>query len=114
MNIKYLILFVYVFFLSFNTHAQDEHVDSLIAIIETLKNDSTKVNALNELSYSIWDTKPDLSIMYAIEAMELAEEIEFKKGIAFALKNIGIAYFAKSDYISVLERISELKLCFSA
>ncbi len=103
MKIKYFFLVTLIVFHLLPGFAQDHTEDSLIAIIETLKDDSTKVNTLNDLSYSLWDTKPDMSIMYAMEASDLASKIKFRKGVAYALKNMGMAYFAKSDYISVLE-----------
>jgi len=103
LSLKRIILIILLLCNALWINAQDQKADSLKSVIETLREDSTKVKALNELSFLLWDTKPDISIMYAMEAMELANKIDFKKGVAYALKNIGIAYFAKSDYISVFE-----------
>jgi class 3 adenylate cyclase len=103
MKIRYFLIYAWIFIIPLNIYAQDQPVDSLKAVIETLKDDSIKVNTLNELSYSFWDTNPDMSIMYAMEAMDMAYKVNFRKGVAYALKNMGMAYFAKSDYISVLE-----------
>lgn len=83
--------------------AQDQEIDSLKTVIETLKDDSTKVNALNDLSSLLYTTQPDLAIMYALEAMELGERIKFYKGVALALKYMGLGYYTKSEYIETIE-----------
>ncbi len=89
--------------LTLTSFAQDQEIDSLKAVVETLKEDSTKVNTLNELSSLLYTTQPDLAIMYALEAMELGEQIRFYKGVALALKYMGLGYYIKSDYIETIE-----------
>ncbi|MCK4664420.1 MAG: tetratricopeptide repeat protein [Bacteroidales bacterium] len=69
--------------------------DSLILLLESAKEDTNKVNILNNISYEIvWDD-PDQAMVYAKEALELSKTLNFKKGIAFAYKNIGLNYFAQ-------------------
>src|SRR6476659_2891271 len=53
--------------------------------------DTNAVNALLSLSKNEFGSDPDKAIQYAIQAKQIAEKIDFKKGIALALKNIGIA-----------------------
>lgn len=104
-NLKFFkLLGISIFFsLSISVIAQNPQIDSLKTVIELLKDDSVKVNALNELSLNLWNSNPDLSIMYGREALELGNNINFKKGVAYALKNIGLGYYTKSDYRAVLE-----------
>ncbi len=83
--------------------AQDQEIDSLKTVIENLKEDSTKVNALNDLSSLLYTTHPDMAIMNAVEAMELGTKIKYYKGVALALKYIGLGYYTKANYIETIE-----------
>jgi class 3 adenylate cyclase/Tfp pilus assembly protein PilF len=114
MNHKVLLLIVVVLILPILGFSQNDRVDSLKAIIPTLKEDSNKVNALNELSLLLWDTQPDITIMYAMEAIELGYRINFKKGVAYALKNIGMGYYTKGDYIEVLQNFQQSLATFDS
>src|SRR6185369_1108144 len=53
--------------------------------------DTNAVNALLTLSRNEFGSDPDKAIQYALQAKQLADKIDFKKGAATALKNIGIA-----------------------
>jgi tetratricopeptide (TPR) repeat protein len=41
-------------------------------------------------------------MIYSQEAIDLSNRLFYRKGLALALKNIGLAYYVKSDYSSVL------------
>jgi tetratricopeptide (TPR) repeat protein len=97
-----LTIFIYFLLTQFG-FAQDPNVDSLKSVLENLKDDSAKVNALNELSSLLYTTQPDIAIMYAVESQELGEKIRFYKGVALALKYIGLGYYTKADYIETIE-----------
>jgi class 3 adenylate cyclase len=108
MNFKQFILYsVFLFSVliggSSSGQVQISEADSLKNVINSLSEDSTKVIALNELSNIFWDTQPDQAIMFAVEAMELGKRINYLKGVAYAMKNIGMGYYTKSDYIQVLD-----------
>ena len=83
--------------------AQNFKVDSLKSALTKLGEDTIKVNALNDLAYMLFSSQPDEAIRYGLEAYELAEFLDYKKGLAYSLKNIGLGYFYKSDYIQVLD-----------
>jgi adenylate cyclase len=105
LTMKYLRIFVFFLFLFIpilKTDAQDTAIDSLNALILQSEADSNKVNALNALSILYWESQPDLTISYAEQARELSEKIEFRKGIAYALKNMGMGYYTKGNYVDVL------------
>jgi len=76
--------------------------DSLLAIIPTIKDDSTKLKALNELSRYVVDIDPEKAIIHANTALLLAEEGGHKYFQAMALNNIGNGYFNKADYKTCL------------
>ena len=65
--------------------------------------DSVKVNALLDSSKLYINTQPDKAIEFANQAKELAHEIDFKKGEALALKNIGLVYYYQGKFVQILE-----------
>ena len=87
-------------------------IDSLITQLRNAKEDSNKVNLLNDICYAYLSMNPDEGIKYGMEGLELAEKINWKKGIAAANSRIGINYgFGKSDYPKALEYyLKSLKL----
>ena len=82
--------------------AQDPVADSLNALIEYAKEDSARVNALNALSIHYWESRPDLTIRFAGQAKDLSDKIGYKKGTAYALKNMGMGYYTRGNYVEVL------------
>jgi len=83
---------------------QNASIDSLKAIVQTGKQDTTKVVALNALSSELLQTEElDEAKAYADQAIDLADDLGFKKGKAYALKNKGLAEYYQSRYKEVLE-----------
>lgn len=82
--------------------AQTNEIDSLKSILSSIGNDTTRVNTLIQLGSRIFRFQPDEAIVYSNEAIALAEELDFQKGKAYALKNIGLAFFIKGDYAEVM------------
>jgi len=81
----------------------DPKIDSLQKAAENFTNDSLKVLTLNELSLNLWDTNPDSAIYYASKSLEIGKEIDYKSGVAYAAKILGMGYYSKGDYLKVLE-----------
>ena len=65
--------------------------------------DTNAVNSLLLLSKNEFGSDPDKAIQYASQAKQLSEKINFKKGIALALKNIGIANTNQGKNIEALD-----------
>jgi len=98
--------FCFTFFLiliHIQCHPQNINPDSLELIIESSGEDTIKVNALNELSYFHFGSDPEKAIELALEARSLAEQLNFRKGQAYALKNLGLANYIQDNYLMVLE-----------
>jgi len=83
-----------------NCDAQDTKMDSLQNLLKTAREDTTKVNILYELSEEC--AEEDI-LKYATPALELAEKLNFKKGIADALNNIGYVHNASGDRSGALK-----------
>lgn len=64
--------------------------------------DTTRVNNLILASQNQFNTDLKRALIYATQAYNLAHEINFKKGAAYALKNIGSAYYIQGNYEQTL------------
>ncbi len=97
------------------TLAQNASIDSLKAIVQTGKQDTTMVVALNALSSELIQTEElEEAKAYADQAIALANQLDFKKGKAYALKNIGIAEYYQSNYKEVLNYWTQSLQTFEA
>jgi adenylate cyclase len=65
--------------------------------------DTATVNKLNEDSKSLVGTDSAKAISLAMWAKEMAAEIEYPKGEAYALKNLGLVYYMKGKYPETLD-----------
>jgi adenylate cyclase len=92
------VLFIFLFFLCIKHKAYCNEVDSLKKLLATTVQDTTRVNLLNELSKQYFNDKPDTSIIIAATSRKLAEQINFKTGLALAIKNMGIGYYLQGKY----------------
>jgi class 3 adenylate cyclase/tetratricopeptide (TPR) repeat protein len=79
-------------------------IDSLILILSSLKEDSTTVKILEEISFISYAINPQQGLKYGFESLQLAQQIKWDKGIAQAFNTIGINYgFGLSDYPNALK-----------
>ncbi|MES2618946.1 MAG: adenylate/guanylate cyclase domain-containing protein [Bacteroidota bacterium] len=96
-----------LFWRGYETYAQKAGqavIDSLLAELPKQKADTNKVNILISLSrQNMLISKYDTSLMYALTAKRLAENLNFKQGTANACNGIGVAYANLSDYSKALE-----------
>jgi len=97
-----VISFLLVFY-SVNIHAQDSVTDSLLSVVEAASEDTSKVNALIELSGSYLRSDLELALKYANEAADLAKKLNFKRGQAYALKSAGMTYYYQGKYFETLD-----------
>jgi len=84
--------------------SQNNQIDSLKSIVETKAKDTIMVNTLIELSNALLQND-DVSgfLKYSEQANELSSKIDYKKGKAYALKNIGISYYFSGEYLEVFD-----------
>ena len=102
MTIKTTYLF-FTCFVPLFCWSQDAQLDSMKKLAASGKEDSFKVNTLLSISRRLFSSAPEEAITYATQANELAKKITFRSGQAYALKNIGIAYYNKGLYVQSLE-----------
>lgn len=99
----FLILVAFFLLLSSFMFAQNIKIDSLKRIVETGIKDTSMVVTLNALSKEIINTENiSESLIYAKKANELANKLNYKRGLAYSLKNIGLAQYYQGNYLDVL------------
>ncbi len=108
------LLFCVVLCFSLFAKADDRAIDSLKALVKSGIDDTSKVNALNSLCKKYLGNNPQEAIKIATEAKELAEKAGFQKGKAYALKNIGIAYYTQGKYIETLDYWQQSQVVFKS
>src|SRR4051812_88825 len=101
--IRTRIFLILLICLSASCFAKQNAIDSLKKVIAVAPDDTNKVNATIELSLKYRSTSVDSIIFYASQAKELAEKINYQKGLGYALKALGLAYNDKSDYVKALQ-----------
>ncbi len=108
---KFLIVYIFLLFLpslpiiaqSSSDTRQNQLIDSLFNVLKTAK-DTTEVNTLNALSKQYKSiANYEQALQYAKQARQKAEKAGFKKGMADAANNVGVAYWSTADYDSALE-----------
>lgn len=97
LQLLFILLTVSVF-----SPAQADVSDSLLNLIHTAADDTNKVKLLNALSKSLFDADPDSSVAVAGISKVLAEQLEYRPGLALALKNMGIGYYLQGKYVEAI------------
>ena len=103
MRRKFIYLFFLLAFLNKQSgyFAQQNKIDSLLALLKNAKSDTNEVNILYQLSEESMDDKDVLR--YAQQSLEIAQRINYDKGIANASNNIGYIYMNKSDFSEAIK-----------
>ncbi len=86
-----------------NTYAQTHDIDSLKHALQNEKTDTGRVLTLANLSYLYIESKPDTTMILALQALELSRKIGFVKGEAVSLNRIGNAYNTFGNYPKAME-----------
>lgn len=102
MKTYYQSALILIFLFPYFVFSQNNKIDSLRNAIPAMQEDTAKVDALLDLSSALFRSQPDTAIIFAQQAIELAQTINYPKGYGYALKNIGLAYYIKSDFPEVL------------
>lgn len=103
---KYRNLFYFCIILLFTTtplSSQDPAADSLEQILRIAPLDSGRVNLLNTISKNYFGSSPEKALKYGEESVELSRKLNFPKGEALGLKNMGIAHYMMGNYLETLQ-----------
>ena len=77
--------------------------DSILMKLKTAPRDADRVELLLEAVKGYYFSKPDTSLLLSLEAVSLADELNFQKGQLIALNNAGESYRFLGDYPHSLE-----------
>ena len=83
-------------------HAQKSKIDSLKKIL-TQTTDTARVHTLNHLAYELYYDQPRVAITYAEEALALARDMQYKKGLAESNDLLGRSYSELDDLKKTLK-----------
>lgn len=101
---QFTIIVFLIFGLSNYPKAQNAELDSLEILISTnAQRDTIRVINLNKAAYLLWHKDNEKTLAYANEALDISNSLDYLKGKASALRNIGIHYWAKNDEKLALE-----------
>jgi signal transduction histidine kinase/Tfp pilus assembly protein PilF len=87
----------FFFTLAIVCFGQEQEIDSLLNLLP-VSPDMKKIEILNDVSRLHWGISLEKSAEYAAEALQIAEEIKSRKGIADALNRLGNAEYYLSNY----------------
>jgi tetratricopeptide (TPR) repeat protein len=106
---KKTILSILLFFSTASVFSQ--YIDSLKQALIFNNHDTDRVFTLLRLSNAYSDFKRDSAMQFAQEALDLAQQNEFKKGEAQALNMIGSIFEGTGNYLKSFEyRLESLKI----
>ncbi|MBT4333501.1 MAG: hypothetical protein HOD64_09515, partial [Candidatus Cloacimonetes bacterium] len=103
---KYNLMFLLMFLLVISLFAQTAEIDSLKTVIERTTG-TEEIDAVNMLAKAYWQVDLELSIESGNSALKLSEQLNYKKGEAEAIKNIGGAHYFLGDYDIAVELFVE-------
>jgi len=103
---SFLVSFTFLFsllVLPMDSSSQSTEIDSLKDALKGAPDDSLKVELLNKISYGLFTSNYEEAIEYGIKSKDLADKINYSSGQAYALKNIGLGYYMKGDFVKVFD-----------
>ncbi len=90
-------------FAAYSLSAQNKAViDSLKRELSTVQGEK-RVQTLNSLCWEYRTFDQNRAIEYGLQALGLAEQLQFKRGMASALNNLGIVYRRRGNYPQALD-----------
>ncbi|MDO9185569.1 MAG: tetratricopeptide repeat protein [Bacteroidia bacterium] len=103
-----LFLFYIPILISFPLLSQQVKIDSLILVLKTAKEDSTKVNTLITLGRQYSNIGGyEHALKYAQQAFQLSEKLLYENGIGNAYNNIGEVYWNVGNFDKSLNHFNE-------
>jgi len=102
--------FIFIIFIFSTTMFTQNNIDNLKIKLKTVSV-KERVDILNQLSKMYYTISPEKVIKYGRQALELSQKLDYDKGRAHALKNIGVGNYYLSNYDKSLEYyLSSLKV----
>ncbi len=95
---KLFLIFFGVLFFQISFSQDKSIINKLLKDVETLSDDTSKVKALNSISYQYRENNNILAVSYGETALALAKKLNYNEGLWYANNNLGEAkrYLGKS------------------
>lgn len=96
---KYIIFSIFIINIIFAFDAKaDDYIDSLQKELKKAKQDTTKVNLMNDLAWEMQSYDINKAIEYGEQALNLSKTINYNKGLGDAYIILGIFYQSTDNY----------------
>ncbi len=82
--------------------AQTPEIDSLKNVLQSTREDSSRVQTLIILSTKYYRSAPQEALRLATEARDLAQKLGYNAGLAQAFKSMGMAHYFSSNWVDAL------------
>ncbi len=107
MLLRISILFLFLLAVG-NTFSQSrQKTDSIESLVKNLPTDTTKAWLLNQLVTALLERDDKKAITYAQQAKDLSTILNYRRGIAHALTNLGWIHYRKGDYAKTFSMSKE-------
>ena len=100
--------------LSFVSYGQSQLVDSLQNILQSQPDDSTRASVLGDLCWHLKYSDPPKALEYGHQAISLAAKNGYDALQAYASNNVGVVFWAKSDYDSATYYLEETRKIYQS
>ncbi|MEJ0101976.1 MAG: histidine kinase [Bacteroidota bacterium] len=99
----YICLFLLLLLCSSASYTQNSWIDSVKKVAAAQKADTSKVWTLNILSDTYQQNYPDTGFYFARQALDLAEKLQYDKGIFWSIVNINKSLYILGNYALELD-----------
>lgn len=94
--------FLLIFFYALPSHGRWADIDSLKSVLATSAGQQ-KVDILDDISWEFTFSNPDSALTYGNMQLDLAQLLDYKRGMGRAYGNLARAYYIKGDFNKALQ-----------
>jgi tetratricopeptide (TPR) repeat protein len=102
----YFLIFLFVLFLT-SIVSISGNTNNPLSIVENSKTDTNKVKMLSDLCYEYRFKSADSAIVFGEQALSLARELNYPKGIAQSCNDLAIVYINQASYRKAIKYLNE-------
>jgi len=88
--------------------------NALMKVVELQQGDTSEVNALLQLSQFYFRREPDKAVAYLQQGTELAQRLDFKRGLAESYRGWGAHYNTQGEHGAALKALEKSKVMYEA
>jgi len=72
-----------------------------------VKKDTANINSLNKLAASYFNSNPDSTLYLGQKSIDLSRKVNYAPGLAYALQQVGRAYYYRGNYSDAVKALDE-------